>query len=341
MWFQVFLLTLSTISTSLGIGIVVDSFEDTNPPTNAVDGDATTFWHSEYSPVLHNLPHTIYLDLGSQESLSGFTYNPRQDTSFNGNIGSYTLGLSTDNSTWKTVSSSSFEDTKALKTVVFPTTTGRYFKLVALTEAGNRGNWSSASEFGVIAAVNAATLGQWGPLIELPLVPAGAFLEIGTGVINTFAAYRANQYSPSTSGWTITASYNPTTGVVSEANISNTKHDMFCPGMSLDFNGRCIVTGGDSADATSIFTSSSNSWVAGPGMKIPRGYAATATVSDGRIFNIGGSWNGGQGGKNGEIYDPVANTWTLLPGCPVQPMLTADQDGPCKNMFHLTVTPKY
>lgn len=28
-----------------------------------------------------------------------------------------------------------------------------------------------------------------------------------------------------------------------------------------------------------------------------------------------------------EIYDVARNTWTLLPGCPVAPMLTNDQDG--------------
>ena len=31
---------------------------------------------------------------------------------------------------------------------------------------------------------------------------------------------------------------------------------------------------------------------------------ATATMSDGRVFVIGGSWAGGVGGKNGEVRDP-------------------------------------
>jgi len=62
-------------------------------------------------------------------------------------------------------------------------------------------------------------------------------------------------------------------------------------------------------------------------MNIPRGYQSSATASDGRIFTIGGSWSGGLGGKNGEIYDPNVNTWSLLSGCPVAPMLTADTAG--------------
>jgi galactose oxidase len=102
---------------------------------------------------------------------------------------------------------------------------------------------------------------------------------------------------------------------------------MFCPGMSLDFNGRAITTGGDTANRTSIFDPLTGAWVAGHTMNIPRGYQASATVSDGRLFVIGGSWSGAIGGKNGEIYDGNANTWTLLPGCPVAPMLTNDAQG--------------
>ena len=87
------------------------------------------------------------------------------------------------------------------------------------------------------------------------------------------------------------------------------------------------MTGGNDADKTSIYDPSSNSWIAGGGMNIPRGYQSMTTLSDGRIFVIGGSWSGGYGGKNGEIYDTTTNTWTLLPGCPVAPMLTHDAQG--------------
>ena len=96
---------------------------------------------------------------------------------------------------------------------------------------------------------------------------------------------------------------------------------------SIDFNGRPIVTGGNDADRTSIYNSANDTWIEAAGMQIARGYQASATCSDGRIFTIGGSWSGPLGGKNGEIYSTTANTWTLLPGCPVAPMLTADTQG--------------
>jgi hypothetical protein len=43
---------------------------------------------------------------------------------------------------------------------------------------------------------------------------------------------------------------------------------------------------------------------------------ASTLLSDGRVFTIGGSWNGGIFIKNAEIWSEAAG-WTLLPGCPV------------------------
>ena len=60
-------------------------------------------------------------------------------------------------------------------------------------------------------------------------------------------------------------------------------------------------------------------------MNIARGYAAQVTVSTGNTFVIGASWSGGEGGKNAELYN--GNTWGLLSGAPVAPMLTADAQG--------------
>ncbi|KAH9872828.1 hypothetical protein J1614_005222 [Plenodomus biglobosus] len=104
---------------------------------------------------------------------------------------------------------------------------------------------------------------------------------------------------------------------------------MFCPGISLDFNGRVVVTGGSNAAKTSIYDPASNAWTGGPDR-----YQSTTTCSDGRIFNIGGSWSGGTGGKNGEIFNPTTNTWALLSGALVSPMLTQDRGGTWRSDNH-------
>ena len=97
-------------------------------------------------------------------------------------------------------------------------------------------------------------------------------------------------------------------------------------GISRLADGRVMVTGGDDADRTSFYSASGagGSWSTGPNMNIARGYQvglskrspcaacrrphflcrpwcqpqmhalqASAVLSDGRVFTIGGSWSGG------------------------------------------------
>ena len=207
-----------------------------------------------------------------------------------------------------------------------------YVRITALTEAGNRGQWTSAAELGVNLAPTSTNLGQWSPVIPFPLVPAAAFL-LPSGKVLTFSSFKVNAFGGA-NGFTVTATFDPSTNTVSQQTVSNTGHDMFCPGISIDVNGRAIVTGGDDASKTSIFDPGSNAWVSGAPMKITRGYQASTTLSNGQIFTIGGSWSGGTGGKNGEIYNPSSNTWSLLSGAPVAPMLTADSAGVYRSDNH-------
>ena len=170
-------------------------------------------------------------------------------------------------------------------------------------------------------------IGSWGPTIEFPITPVSGAVIGKTGQLLLWSSFLPNQFSGSSTGQTYTTTYDPSTKLVTQYVITNTGHDMFCPGVSLDNQGGPIVTGGNSAPDTSRYNAASGTWALQANMKIARGYQAHVTLSDGRVFTIGGSWSGGQGGKNGEVYDPVANTWTLLPGCPVAPMLTNDAAG--------------
>lgn len=67
------------------------------------------------------------------------------------------------------------------------------------------------------------------------------------------------------------------------------KDDMFCPGISLDANGRITVTGGNDSKNTSTYDPANSVWASAAEMVIARGYQSSVTVSDGRIFTIGGS----------------------------------------------------
>lgn len=102
---------------------------------------------------------------------------------------------------------------------------------------------------------------------------------------------------------------------------------MFCPGISSLQDGRILITGGSNADVTSFYDPASNAFTKGPNMITPRGYQTSATLSDGRIFTIGGAYSPPIVGKDGEVYDPVTNKWTALPDAKVGPMLTVDHEG--------------
>ncbi|GAA0670491.1 phospholipase C, phosphocholine-specific [Kitasatospora atroaurantiaca] len=114
---------------------------------NAVDGKTGTIWHTRWSNGTDPLPHEIQLDLGAVATVAGLTCLPRQDGTVNGRIGRYEVYLSGDGTNWGTpVATGAFADDATLKTVRFEPARARYVRLRALTEAGNRGPWTSAAE---------------------------------------------------------------------------------------------------------------------------------------------------------------------------------------------------
>ena len=321
-----------------GWTVTVDSFQPGNEANKMLDGDTNSIWHSAWTSN-SPLPHTITIDLKSTQNVNGLTYLPRQDGNSNGNIGQHQVFLSTDGTNFGSpVAYGTYLDDNSQKTTSFETKPARYVRIVALTEAGGRGPWTSAAEINVYAASSftspASSLGRWGPTIDFPIVPAAAALERDTGRVLTWSSYSPSSFVGGNGGFTVTATYDPNSRTVTQRTVSNTNHDMFCPGISFAGNGRLVVTGGNSAQKTSLRDPGSDTWLPGADMRLARGYQSSATCSDGRVFTIGGSWSGGTGGKNGEIYDPTSNTWTLLPGCPVDPMLTADAQGVYRSDNH-------
>lgn len=62
---------------------------------NVFDGRADTFWHTEWDAVQIKHPHQLVIDLGREETLTGFRYLPRQDLP-NGRIRDYRLFVSAE-----------------------------------------------------------------------------------------------------------------------------------------------------------------------------------------------------------------------------------------------------
>lgn len=88
------------------------------------------------------------------------------------------------------------------------------------------------------------------------------------------------------SGLTKSSIFDPKTGKVSTMDVSNTKHDMFCPGIAFLPEGDVVVTGGQNADRVSIYDYSSNSWKTAPTMDISRGYGSTVALSNGKVCQL-------------------------------------------------------
>ena len=133
--------------------VEVDSAEDPGEgvASNAIDGNPSTFWHSNWSSSRESYPHEIQIDLGSSLKLAGFTQLPRQGNS-NGRIKEYELYVSNTRSNWGApVSMGTFQNNAQLQEVRFERlAVGRYIRLVAKSE-WNHAYYASVAELDVMA----------------------------------------------------------------------------------------------------------------------------------------------------------------------------------------------
>ncbi|KAF4993329.1 hypothetical protein FDECE_13444 [Fusarium decemcellulare] len=172
-------------------------------------------------------------------------------------------------------------------------------------------------------------LGQWSDVIPFPLIPVAGYIVPDQPLSRTmmvFSAYGDSDFGGER-GYTQFATYDILSQKITHENVSNTHHDMFCPGISQLPDGRIIISGGANAKSTSFFDIDQNAFVAGPELNIARGYHVSTTLSNGKVFTIGGSFSGPRGGKIGEVFDPSTNKWSLLPDAAVDPILTNDHEG--------------
>jgi PKD repeat protein len=129
--------------------VYVDSEEmdkEETPGSNAIDGDPSSYWGTDWSDLNPSHPHEIIIDMGDEYPVSGFNYLPRQNNA-NGRIGSYSFYTSLDNTSWKLQKKNgTFPNTSSEQSVDFSkSTTARYFKLVAFSEVNNN-PWTCVAE---------------------------------------------------------------------------------------------------------------------------------------------------------------------------------------------------
>lgn len=166
--------------------------------------------------------------------------------------------------------------------------------------------------------------GHWSKAYKQPLVAVAA-ANLPDGKVLTWSAHSKMKFGgPKDFGKTITAIFDPITGQSTEALIEDTQHDMFCPGTSMLDDGRIMVTGGSTAAATSIYNPATNAWSRGSDLTIPRGYHSNTVLGDGTVFTLGGSWSGGRGNKNGELWQS-GKGWGSVSNVLAETFLTKDK----------------
>jgi hypothetical protein len=121
------------------------------PGINAIDDSSDTFWFTQYlPPTSPPPPHEIQIDLGASYSIDGFRYLPCQEYWDISHIGSYNFFVSTDGATWgEPAATGTFNGDATEKEVLFPAKTGRYVRLLALTEA-NGNPFIAAAEISIL-----------------------------------------------------------------------------------------------------------------------------------------------------------------------------------------------
>ena len=135
--------------------LFVDSEErigEDGAAVNAFDEDPFTFWHTEWQRKTPAPPHELQIDLGAPYSIEGFRYLPRQGGNLNGTIADYQLYVSDDVADWGgAVATGTFAADNSFKVVTFSAVTGRYIRLVALSEISGRA-YTSVAELDVIGS---------------------------------------------------------------------------------------------------------------------------------------------------------------------------------------------
>ncbi|MHC4315997.1 MAG: discoidin domain-containing protein, partial [Planctomycetota bacterium] len=130
----------------------VDSEAVGHEGSNAIDGNPTTIWHTEWEGNAPQYPHQIQIKLQEQTEIKGLTYLPRQDMS-NGWIAEYKVYLSEDGRNWgEPIASGKFQKGREKKKITFgKTQKAKFIRFVAVS--GFDGQiFASVAEFDVIPA---------------------------------------------------------------------------------------------------------------------------------------------------------------------------------------------
>jgi len=151
-----------------------------------------------------------------------------------------------------------------------------------------RSAWASQAT-NALAAADPGQVGQWGPVVDWPVVgihvallPNGKVLawdSVGDAATETFPVHN----------FTRATVYDPTTGVHTPATV-DTGFNIFCAGFAHLFDGSLFVAGGnknaqlEGIVQTHLFNPATNGWSRGPDMAAGRWYPSVTPLTNGEML---------------------------------------------------------
>jgi galactose oxidase len=185
-------------------------------------------------------------------------------------------------------------------------------------------------------SVSPATLpSSWTGVISLAVNPIG-IANLPNGKLVMWSANNLSSFEGDIgggSGVTYTSVFNPADNSSAAILVTSTGDDMFCPGTANLPDGRILVNGGSSSPKTSIYDPTNGTWSSSGQMNIPRGYEGDTLLTSGSVLTLGGSWSGGRGNKNAELW--TNGSWHLLSGVTAAPITGPDPQGVYRGDNHL------
>lgn len=181
-----------------------------------------------------------------------------------------------------------------------------------------------------VAQPNKAEVGDWSSPIDFPNIAVSAAV-LPNGKVVTWSSWDRFSFGGNSPRQSFTSIWDPATGEVGEVLVTNTEHDMFCPGIAMLPDGRLLVNGGgEFVRSTSIYDFETETWSDGADMNFRRWYNSSLTLGNGEVFTLGGERDNGAGNRIttgvGEIWNE-ATGWRTLSGTPIAPIANSGDRG--------------
>lgn len=132
-----------------------DSFQQgEGEAEHAIDGDPSTYWHTQWQGGEPRHPHQLVIDFGKPLRIRGAVYQARSGKDGqNGRVKGYQLFLSTDGRSWGSpAATGELLDQEGAQRIMFgQPATARYLKFVATSEMRGK-PWAAVAELDVVPA---------------------------------------------------------------------------------------------------------------------------------------------------------------------------------------------